>query len=175
MNWDHFHVFHHRGMAVGVSRIQQHGHLSLAKLLDHQAVDFYGGAYFYNSDNRAFGKPVDTVSILDSAALHGKLVFLEEDTFTHVSKSPGKLIAPGEHLKTHSLEETLAVLKRNLGVSIARGYILYWMGLLEDGRFDLPEIWEAYAPFLDWLQANPTRPAYLKRGCDGFLNCKSRS
>ena len=146
--------------AEDISRIQQHGHLALGTLLDHQAVDFYGGAYSYNSDNRAFGKPVDTVSILDSAALHGKPVFLEEDTFTHVSKSPGKLIAPGEHLKTHSLEETLAVLKRNLGVSIARGYILYWMGLLEDGRFDLQEIWDAYAPVLDWLQAHPIRPAY---------------
>ena len=146
--------------AQDISRIQQHGHLALGELLNHQAVDFYGGAYSYNSDNRAFGKPVDTVSILDSAALHGKPVFLEEDTFTHIAKPPGKFAAPGEHLKTRTLEETLAVLKRNLGVSIARGYILYWMGLLEDGRFDLPEIWEAYAPFLDWLQAHPIRPAY---------------
>jgi hypothetical protein len=146
--------------AYDISGFQQMGHLALGRLVDNPAVDFYGGPYSYNSDNRGFGKPVDFNAVMDSAALHGKMAFLEEDTYTHIAKSPGNFTAPGEHLKTRSLEETLAVLKRNLGVSIARGYILYWMGLLEDGRFDLPEIWEAYSPYLAWLQAHPVRPAY---------------
>lgn len=146
--------------AWNAAGLQQQGHLALGELLRSPAIDFYGGPYSYNSDNRAFGKPVDTNSVMDSAALHGKLVFLEEDTYTHVARPPKDFVAPGEHLRTKTLEETLAVLKRNLGVCMARGYLLYWMGLLEDGRFDLPEIWDAERPVLDWLGQNPVRPAY---------------
>jgi hypothetical protein len=139
---------------------QQQAHLALGAVLRSPDVDFHGGPYSYNSDNRAFGKPVDANAVLDSAALHGKLAFLEEDTYTHVAKSPGDFFAPGEHLKTQTLDETLAVLRRNLGVAIARGYLIYWMGLLEDGRFNLPEIWEAYDPVFKWLEGRPQRPAY---------------
>ena len=139
---------------------QQQAHLALGGVLRSPDVDFHGGPYSYNSDNRAFGKPVDVNAVLDSAALHGKLAFLEEDTYTHVAKSPGDFLAPGEHLKTQTLDETLAVLRRNLGVAIARGYLIYWMGLLEDGRFNLPEIWETYDPVFQWLEGRPQRPAY---------------
>lgn len=142
------------------SGLQEQGHLALKAVLRAPVVDFYGSPYSYNSDNRGFGKPVDTNAVLDSAALHGKVAFLEEDTYTHVAKPPGGFIAPGEHLKTKTLTETLAVLKRNFGTCLARGYVLYWMGLLEDGRFDLPEIWDAYRPWIDWLKKNPVRPAY---------------
>jgi len=69
-------------------------------------------------------------------------------------------MAPGAHQQTKSLEETLDVLNRNLGTSLARGYIHYWMGLLQDGRFNLPEIWDNYRPVFAWLQKSPLRPAY---------------
>lgn len=146
--------------AWNASGLQEQGHLALKAVLEASAVDFYGSPYSYNSDNRGFGKPVDTNAVLDSAALHGKVAFLEEDTYTHVARSPGGFLAPGEHLKTKNLVETLAVLKRNFGICLARGYVLYWMGLLEDGRFDLTEIWDAYRPWIRWLEKNPVRPAY---------------
>jgi len=151
------HLLEHAWSANGL--IEQ-GHYAINRILASDAVDFYGAPYSYNNDNRSPGEPLDTNAILESAALHGKLAFLEEDTFTHVAEPPKGFIAPGAHQQTESLQETLDVLLRNLGSSMARGYIHYWMGLLQDGRFDLPEIWEAYAPVLDWLADNPRRPAY---------------
>jgi len=151
------HLLEHAWTANG---LLEQGHHGIHRILASDAVDFHGAPYSYNNDNRSPGEPLDTNAILESAALHGKLAFLEEDTFTHVAQPPEGFIAPGAHQQTESLEETRDVLLRNLGSSVARGYIHYWMGLLQDGRFDLPEIWEAYAPALDWLEANPRRPAY---------------
>ena len=151
------HLLEHAWTANG---LLEQGHHGIHRILASDAVDFHGAPYSYNNDNRSPGEPLDTNAILESAALHGKLAFLEEDTFTHVAQPPEGFIAPGAHQQTESLDETLDVLLRNLGSSVARGYIHYWMGLLQDGRFDLPEIWEAYAPALDWLAAHPRRPAY---------------
>lgn len=140
--------------------IQQQGHLATREVLRSPDIDFFGSPYSYNSLNRSFGQPTDNISMADSIGLHGKPAFLEEDTYTHISGSPGKLLAPGEHLKTTTPEETAAVLKRNLGMSFARGYIHYWMSLLGDERFNLPEIWEDYRPYLEWRMAHPTTPPY---------------
>lgn len=151
------HILEHAWSATGV---QQQGHLAIGRLLDSPFIDFHGSPYSYSNDSRFPGLPMVTNAILDSAGLHGKAAFLEEDTFTHIAKPPEGFIAPGAHQKTNSLEETLDVLKRNLGTSLARGYIHYWMGLLQDGRFNLPEIWDAYKPVFEWLKADPVRPAY---------------
>ena len=151
------HVLEHAWSASGV---QQQGHLGIARVLASPAIDFQGSPYSYANDSRPRGLPLTANAILESAALHGKAAFLEEDTYTHLANPPEGLIAPGAHQQTKSLEETLDVLNRNLGTSLARGYIHYWMGLLQDGRFNLPEIWDNYRPVFAWLQKSPLRPAY---------------
>ncbi|MGZ0708539.1 beta-galactosidase [Coraliomargarita sp. W4R53] len=151
------HLLEHAWSAAGV---QEQGHFAIRRLLESDVIDFHGSPYSYSSDNRFFGLPMDTNAILDSAQLHGKPVFLEEDTYTHVAHLPDGFIAPGAQHQTKDLPQTLAVLDRNLGSSIAHGYIHYWMGLLQDGRFDLPEIWQSYAPVFEWLAENPARPLY---------------
>jgi len=151
------HMLEHAWSAAGV---QQQGHLGISRVLASPAIDFQGSPYSYANDSRPRGLPLTANAILESAALHGKAAFLEEDTYTHVAQPPEGLIAPGAHQQTKSLEETLDVLNRNLGTSLARGYIHYWMGLLQDGRFNLPEIWDNYRPVFDWLKQDPRRPAY---------------
>lgn len=151
------HMLEHAWSASGV---QQQGHLGISRVLASRAIDFQGSPYSYANDSRPRGFPLTANAILESAALHGKAAFLEEDTYTHVAKPPEGFIAPGAHQQTKSLEETLDVLNRNLGTSLARGYIHYWMGLLQDGRFNLPEIWDNYRPVFEWLKQDPQRPAY---------------
>jgi hypothetical protein len=151
------HILEHAWSAAGV---QQQGHFAIHRLLESPLIDFHGSPYSYNNDNRFAGTPMDTNAVLDSAQLHAKLAFLEEDTYTHIAKPPEGFIAPGAHQRPPDLPTTMQVLMRNFGTSIARGYIHYWMGLLEDGRFDLPEIWQGYQPLLQWLHENPLRPVY---------------
>ncbi len=132
---------------------QQAGHLGLHELLASPHIDFLGSPYSYDSNSRAPGLPLDFMGPADSAALHGKLYFLEEDTFTHLAQAPTKdLIAPGYAQRTHNMDETLAVLTRNLGTCLAHGIILYWQSLLSDGRFDAPEIWKQYGDLTPWMR-----------------------
>ncbi len=132
---------------------QQAGHLGLHELLASPHVDFLGSPYSYDSYNRAPGLPLDFMGPADSAALHGKLYFLEEDTFTHLAQPPTKdLLAPGYAQRSRNMDETLAVLTRNLGTCLAHGIILHWQSLLSDGRFDAPEIWKLYGDLAPWMK-----------------------
>lgn len=124
---------------------QQSGHLALSRLLESPDIDFYGCSYSYNMFNRKFGLPVDFISPHDSAALHGKGVFFEEDSYTHLAIPPSEgLHAPGWQHRTRTPTETQAVLKRNFGVAVAHGEMMHWQDLLADGRFSEPAIWDWY-------------------------------
>jgi hypothetical protein len=131
---------------------QQSGHLGLGQALESPNLDFVGSPYSYSSDSRAFGMPMNLMAEADSPALHGKLCFVEEDTFTHLAEKPDpKLLAPGYAQRTHDMEETLAVLSRNLGSCISHNLILHWDNLLSDGRFDATEIWDRYQAIFPWM------------------------
>ena len=123
---------------------QQGGHLGLSKLLASPDVDFYGCSYSYNMFNRSFGLPADFISPHDSARLNGKAVFFEEDSYTHLAIPPEMDWAPGWPQRTVNLKQTMAVLKRNMGLAMAHGEMMHWQDLLSDGRFNDDGMWDWY-------------------------------
>jgi hypothetical protein len=132
---------------------QQSGHLGLSEILSCPDIDFFGCSYSYNMFNRKSGLPVDFISPHDSAQLNGKAVFFEEDSYTHLAIPPEMDWAPGWQHRTESIEETLAVLKRNLGVAVAHGEIMHWQDLLSDGRFNDERIWAWYRKAFDFQKS----------------------
>ncbi|AKJ64734.1 beta-galactosidase [Kiritimatiella glycovorans] len=140
---------------------QQIGHLGTSRLLACPDVDFFGSAYSYNMYNRRFGFPMDVHGPRSSGPLHGKAVFLEEDTFTHLAEEPDKsLAAPGYPQRTTHMEETMAVLKRNMGLMIAQNEFPHWQNLLSDGRFNDKRIWNWYDKVHDLIERASLNPAY---------------
>ncbi|MEA2068506.1 MAG: hypothetical protein U9P12_04835 [Verrucomicrobiota bacterium] len=144
--------------------LQNAGHLGLEKLYRSPYVDIIGAPYSYNPTGRGFGLPVDLHGPFDGANAFGKLVMIEEDTFTHLAEDVPEVVkgyAPGYASRTMNMGETLAVLRRDLGVAVARNQILLWQNLFSEGRFNDPQIWDMYRPYLVWMkQQAKTAPAF---------------
>lgn len=145
-------------LAYNGSTLQRAGQLGLGKLCRSPYVDIVGAPYSYNSVGRGFGLPVDFHGPFDGLELYGKTGLLEEDTFTHLALSPdadarwSDTYAPGYGSRTTNMKETLAVLRRNLGVSMARNYVHLWQNLFSEGRFNDQRLWDMYKPYLAWMK-----------------------
>jgi len=144
--------------------LQQGGHLGLEKLYQSPYIDIIGAPYSYHPSGRGFGLPVDLHGPFDGANAFGKIVMIEEDTFTHLAEEVPEAVkgyAPGYASRTLTMEETLAVLRRDLGVAAARNQVLLWQNLFSEGRFNDQQIWDMYKPYLEWMkQRAETAPAY---------------
>jgi hypothetical protein len=144
--------------------LQNGGHLGLEKLYHSPHIDIIGAPYSYHPSGRGFGLPVDLHGPFDGANAFGKLVMIEEDTFTHLAEDVPEVVkgfAPGYASRTRTMDETLAVLRRDLGVAVARNQLLLWQNLFSEGRFNDPQIWNKYKPYLAWMkQRAETAPAY---------------
>ncbi len=135
--------------------LQQGGHLGLEKLYRSPYIDIIGGPYSYNPIGRGFGLPVDLHGPFDGANAFGKIAMIEEDTFTHLAEDVPEVVkgyAPGYASRTKTMSETLAVLRRDLGVATARNQLIIWQNLFSEGRFNHPQIWDMYAPYLAWMK-----------------------
>ena len=135
---------------------QQTGHLGLEKLYQSPYIDIIGAPYSYHPIGRGFGLPIDMHGPFDGATAFGKMVMIEEDTFTHLAADPSTLgheiIAPGYRSRTTNMTETLAVLRRNLGSTVARNQLLIWQNLFSEGRFNHQQLWDMYTPYLHHLK-----------------------
>jgi hypothetical protein len=143
--------------------LQNGGHLGLEKLYRSPYIDIIGAPYSYNSIGRGFGLPVDLHGPFDGANAFGKLVMIEEDTFTHLAEDVPEVVkgyAPGYASRTKTMDETLAVLRRDLGVAVARNQILLWQNLFSEGRFNHQQIWDMYKPYLHWMKQRTDAPAF---------------
>lgn len=139
--------------------LQQAGHLGLEKLYRSPAIDIIGAPYSYNPIGRGFGLPVDLHGPFDGASAFGKLIMIEEDTFTHLAEKVPEVVsgyAPGYASRTKNMAETLAVLRRDLGLAIARNQLVIWQNLFSEGRFNDQQIWDMYKPYLDWMKNRQT-------------------
>jgi len=145
-------------LAYNGHTLQQAGHLALDKICRSPHIDMIGAPYSYNPVGRGLGLPVDFHGPLDSLEAHGKIGLLEEDTFTHLALSPSAddrweaQYAPGYGSRTTNMEETLAVLRRNLGTSISHNYVHLWQNLFSEGRFNDQKLWDMYKPYLQWMK-----------------------
>jgi|GEM_PF-1724478 len=148
---------------------QQAGHLGLEKLCRSPYIDIIGAPYSYNPIGRGFGLPVDLHGPFDGINRYGKVAMIEEDTFTHLALNPkagdgwDPAIAPGYASRTTNMTQTIAVLRRDLGVAAGRNQMLLWQNLFSEGRFNDQQIWDMYKPYLTWMQqsaetAQPFQP-----------------
>lgn len=101
------------------------GHLGLAKVLDSSDVDFIASPYTY--DNKQIGGPDNSQTLPEDALMHGKLYFNEVDTETHLNKRQWRW---GNSLNLpKNWEETKALLIRDYGYSMTKGFGLWWTDL----------------------------------------------
>jgi hypothetical protein len=118
------------------------GHLGLGKLLDCGDLDMLNAPFSYFQ--RGLGQPGHLHGPVNSVSLHGKLHLCEEDAYTHLSKKPPEhLIAPGWDQRTHSLPETLSVVRRDFGNALTHGCGMWYFDLLSDGRWNERAIWNS--------------------------------
>lgn len=128
----------------GPRALAHSGHLALGRLLESPAIDIIQAPYSYYQ--RAPGQPGTYHLPIDSVALHGKLLLLEEDTYTHLASPPAEgLIAPGYEDRPANLEETLAVARRNFGAAFGHGAGMWFFDLLADGRWNDRTFWNGAA------------------------------
>lgn len=130
-------VFEHGTVMHGV---QQSGHLALGRLLKCPDIDAICSPISYNGALRGYnsrmpGGIAAFMAPVDSAALHGKLWFNEDDTRTH-------LVAERGQPNLASLEETVGVHQRNFAHLLVRGMSCWWMDLGGTGWLNDNATWE---------------------------------
>ncbi|OQA82196.1 MAG: hypothetical protein BWY31_03338 [Lentisphaerae bacterium ADurb.Bin242] len=122
---------------AGPYHFQDSGHYGVGRLLQSPDIDCFGGPYIYNNRIRH----LELNGIANSPALHGKLWVSEEDTRTHLSEK--NEIQNGA---TADLNETLAILKRNLMLNLERGSSCYYFDFMKDWYRD-PEVMTTLGQF----------------------------
>ncbi len=110
------------------------GHLALETLLACDDLDIIHAPFSYLQ--RAPGQPGHLHLPIDSVALHGKLVLLEDDTRTHLSppNTPGR---------TASLDETIAVTQRNAATALTHRAGFWFFDRLANGAWNDKVFWSS--------------------------------
>lgn len=125
----------------GPRALAHSGHLALARLLECPDLDILHAPYSYYQ--RALGEPGTFHGPMDSIALHGKLAIIEEDTYTHLAMEPPPgIIAPGWQMRAQSMEQTLALSRRNFGNFLTHRCGFWFFDLLSDGRWNARQVWD---------------------------------
>ena len=107
------------------------GHNDIARLLNSPDIDFFLSPNGYGI--RSLGMPNGDMKPFASIRAAGKLSMLEDDTRTH-------LTPPAGFDQTVTLEHTLNILKRNVGMYLAHKMPLNQLPLAGGNELDAPEI-----------------------------------
>jgi len=112
-------------------------HKALAELLKKPAIDFIAAPYNYQE--RHAGGVFDYSLIPDSITLNGKMIFIEDDTRTHLTTphpSYSRCEKMGDNFgQAKDLDETLSILKRNFaGIFSKCGSGCWYFGLSDEGN-----------------------------------------
>ena len=99
---------------------QRSGHLGLRKVLRSANVDFLVSPYSYGF--RGIGGEGPSMLPSESVRLHGKLYVFEEDSRTHLTWHDHP-----NYGKADTLEESIAILQRNLAYTITHGHGIWWL------------------------------------------------
>jgi len=104
---------------------QRNGHADLGRVLASPDIDFICSPQSYQA--RQLGAHSPSMCLVDSARLHGKLVWYEFDQPTHLAKQPRPGVTPA------SLDETRAVMRRGFGYALTKGMGIWWWD--QEGRW----------------------------------------
>ncbi|NUM53254.1 MAG: hypothetical protein HUU46_06395 [Candidatus Hydrogenedentes bacterium] len=136
------------------------GHLALTKLLDCRDIDLIHAPYSYL--DRQLGNPAHMHLPLDSVALHGKLVVIEEDSRTHTAKPvPEEALATGNVSLSTNADELLSVNRRNIANALTHRAGMWYFDVLADGRWIDKEFWTT-APLTRRLFAEARTPVLFQ-------------
>jgi len=103
---------------------QRNGHAGFDRVLASPDIDFVCSPQSYQS--RMLGGHSPSMCLVDSARLHGKLVWYEFDQPTHLApKPPGEAPVPNRDVP-QNLAETRALMRRGFGYVLANGLGLWW-------------------------------------------------
>ena len=118
------------------STYQRSGHLGLAKVLKSPQVDFLVSPYSYGF--RGIGGEGCSMLPSESLRIHNKIYLYEDDTRSHTNDHPA-------YGRARDLEESTAILKRNLAYIATHGHGIWW--LINQGHMD-PTYEPAFKPLL---------------------------
>lgn len=99
-------------------------HLNLETLLKSPAIDFLQSPYSYDRRARLIGGDGLNRSLPDLFRLYGKLHFMEDDTYTHLSDINDSRF---NTIRAFSAAESLAIIERQLSNAICRGFGIQWI------------------------------------------------
>ncbi len=102
------------------STYQRSGHLGLKYVLRSPDVDFLVSPYSYGF--RGIGGDTPAMPPAESMRLHNKLYLYEDDTRTHLTHHDHPNFG-----KADTLEESIALLKRNFAYVITHGQGIWWL------------------------------------------------
>ena len=134
------------------------GHLALGQLLDSPDIDIVAGPNSYAG--RGAGSAAGFPAPLDSAALHGKLWLVEDDTKTFLADAETD---DDYNPKIASGADTQSVHQRHFGAALAHRAGVTWMDLWGQGWLNSPDIWRELGALTRqatrWEQLAPAAPA----------------
>lgn len=114
-------LFAHIG---GNRTTQRNGHAELARVLAAPEIDFICSPQCYQS--RLLGGHSPSMCLVDSARLHGKLVWYEFDQPTHLAtRGPGSPAVAARDIPG-SPSETIALMRRGFGYALTNGLGIWW-------------------------------------------------
>jgi len=131
------------------------GHFALRRLLANPDVDILCGPIGYTDRQAGGGGPCMAAG--ESLALAGKLWLNEDDTSTWLAR-PNFFDYPGWKSGPATVEDSLAVVRRNLAQNQIRQFPTWWMDLGATGWWNDGRLWEEQTrlkPALDRSLAAP--------------------
>ena len=119
-------------------------HRAVSKLYQLDSVDMMSAPHTYK--RRRLGEDGQPRQYLASAALHGKLFVDEGDDMTHL-----EFLKPRHDARAHckTMDESLAILYREFGISVTHGIGLWYMDLTRN-TFRDPQLVDAVGRMKKW-------------------------
>lgn len=127
------------------------GHLALKEVLDSPYIDFLVSPMSYGG--RLPGGYSDCHGPISSVRLHDKLWIAESDQRTHLSSKPNN--APKI---ANTLDETIAVLKRDFMWALTNGYGIWWYDDAGEGWFKDAQILDLFSRMREIANASLKLP-----------------
>lgn len=113
---------------------QMRAHYALKKVLDSKAVDFLMSPQAYGIRN--IGDTCGDMKPFQSMRMNNIIPVIEDDTRTH----NGPYLTFSNNFQTLTKDATIAVMRRNMGIAIARNLPIYYYALCAGTEYDFPEM-----------------------------------
>ncbi len=152
------------GYHFGVPPQTQGGHLELERMLRSSTIDYFAAPYDYS--HRLVGDDGRGRAVVDAFPLSDKVHMVEVDTRTH-------LHTRNEYGRVANLQESLAVIRREVATTLLHGSAMWWCDFGIDasgGWYDQPELMAEVATMnrvaRDLLEVPRSRNAQIALVCD---------